>query len=108
MCSPLHLAGAFTGKAKWSATSSARCTSAPWTSLKRRSATRCSSTSRRRERNKKQGNHMSNVTALATKNQGFSLTPQSLDEAMKFADIIAKSDIVPPDYKGKPGNVLVA
>ena len=51
---------------------------------------------------------MSNVTALATKNQGFSLTPQSLDEAMKFADIIAKSDIVPPDYKGKPGNVLVA
>lgn len=51
---------------------------------------------------------MSNVTALATKNQGFSLTPQSLDEAMKFADIIAKSDIVPPDYKSKPGNVLVA
>lgn len=40
--------------------------------------------------------------------QAFSLTPQSLDEAMQYADVIAKSDIVPADYKGKPGNVLVA
>lgn len=39
---------------------------------------------------------------------GFSLTPTSLDEAMKYADIIAKSDVIPSDYKGKPGNVLVA
>lgn len=38
----------------------------------------------------------------------FSLTPRSLDEAMKYAEVIASSDIVPQDYKGKPGNVLIA
>lgn len=38
----------------------------------------------------------------------FSLTPQTLDEAMKFAELIAHSDLAPKDYKGKPGNVLVA
>lgn len=39
---------------------------------------------------------------------GFSLTPRSLAEAMEFAKIIASSDMVPKDYIGKPGNVLVA
>lgn len=39
---------------------------------------------------------------------GFSLAPQSLDEAMRFADILSKSSIVPKDYQGSPGNVLVA
>jgi hypothetical protein len=38
----------------------------------------------------------------------FSLTPSSLSEAMEFSNIIAESDLVPKDYKGKPGNVLVA
>lgn len=38
----------------------------------------------------------------------FSLTPRTLDEAMKYAELISKSDIVPPDYKGKAANVLVA
>lgn len=36
------------------------------------------------------------------------LNPQSLDEAMRMADLIAKSTIVPKDYQGNPGNVLVA
>src|SRR5699024_158793 len=40
--------------------------------------------------------------------QSFSLTPQSLDEAMRFADILSQSDIVPNDFKGNPGNILVA
>lgn len=40
--------------------------------------------------------------------KGFSLTPQSLDEAMRFADILAKSSIVPKDFNGNPGNILVA
>lgn len=39
---------------------------------------------------------------------GFSLTPTSLAEAMKMAEIMAGSDMVPKDYQGKPGNVLVA
>ena len=39
---------------------------------------------------------------------GFSLTPQSLDEAIRFAEILSKSDIVPKDFKGNSGNILVA
>lgn len=38
----------------------------------------------------------------------FSLSPRNLAEAMEFAKIIASSDMVPKDYVGKPGNVLVA
>ena len=39
---------------------------------------------------------------------GFSLTPKSLDEAMRFAEILSKSSIVPKDFSGNPGNILVA
>lgn len=46
--------------------------------------------------------------AMQTGGQAFSLTPKSLDEAMQYADVIAKSDIVPQEYKGNPGNVLIA
>lgn len=38
----------------------------------------------------------------------FSLVPQNLEQAMKLADMIANSDLAPKDYKGKPGNVLIA
>jgi hypothetical protein len=34
--------------------------------------------------------------------------PQSLTEAIKLAEMMAKSDLVPRDMKDKPGNVLVA
>ncbi|WP_407330591.1 hypothetical protein [Enterovibrio sp. 27052020O] len=47
------------------------------------------------------------MTQLAT-TSGFSLTPQSLEEAMRMAEIMAGSEMVPKDYQGKPGNVLVA
>ncbi len=50
---------------------------------------------------------MSNVATLPQK-QSFSLTPQTLDEAMQFAGMMSKSNIVPKDYQGNPGNVLVA
>lgn len=43
-----------------------------------------------------------------TKSESFALTPKSLDEAMQFADILAKSSVVPKDFQGNPGNVLVA
>ena len=45
---------------------------------------------------------------LVKYNEGFSLQPKSLDEAIRFAEIISKSDMVPRDFKGKPGNILVA
>jgi hypothetical protein len=48
-----------------------------------------------------------NPIAVIEKEQ-FSLTPRSLSEAMEFAKIMSDSDLVPKDYRGKPGNVLVA
>lgn len=50
----------------------------------------------------------SNVTPINRGGQAFSLTPQSLDEAMKYADLIANSKVIPKDYQGNPGDVLVA
>ena len=47
------------------------------------------------------------MTDLAIK-QTFSLAPQNLDEALKFADYLANSDIVPKDFQRKPANILVA
>lgn len=37
-----------------------------------------------------------------------SLLPRTLEEAMKFAKVLAASDIIPKDYVGKEANVLVA
>lgn len=46
------------------------------------------------------------TTALPVVGQSFA--PQNLDEAIRFAEILAKSSIVPKEYQGNPGNVLVA
>jgi len=43
-----------------------------------------------------------------TPSAGFSLVPQNLGQAMELAKIIADSDLAPKDYRGKPGNVLIA
>lgn len=39
---------------------------------------------------------------------GFEMRPQSLAEAMRFCEIMADSELVPKDFRGKPGNILVA
>ena len=39
---------------------------------------------------------------------GFEMKPRTMDEAMKFCEIMAKSDLVPTGYKDKPGNIMVA
>jgi hypothetical protein len=36
------------------------------------------------------------------------LTPRNFDEAWRMAEILADSDMVPKDYRGKPGNCLIA
>jgi hypothetical protein len=46
-------------------------------------------------------------TALATTRQ-FDLSPQTFDQALTFSNYLAESDMVPKDFKGKPGNCLVA
>ncbi|SFB74661.1 hypothetical protein SAMN05216344_102212 [Polaromonas sp. OV174] len=40
--------------------------------------------------------------------QAFDMSPKSLDEAMRFSELLANSTIVPKDFIGKPGNILVA
>lgn len=39
---------------------------------------------------------------------GFEMKPRTLDEAMKFCEIMANSELVPKDYINKPGNIMVA
>jgi hypothetical protein len=47
------------------------------------------------------------MNALTTRGNA-SLEPQTLPEAMKFAEMLAGSTMVPRDYQGKPANILVA
>lgn len=51
---------------------------------------------------------MQEVAIRETTQPAFSLTPRNLEEALKFAEIMSKSDLVPKDFKDKPGNILVA
>jgi hypothetical protein len=36
------------------------------------------------------------------------LAPRTMEEALRFCDLLAKSEIIPKDYQGKPGNIMVA
>jgi hypothetical protein len=48
-------------------------------------------------------------TALAiTERQQFDLSPRNFEQALTFSDYLADSDMVPKDFKGKPGNCLIA
>jgi hypothetical protein len=47
------------------------------------------------------------MSALA-KTGNFYLAPSSFSEAKQFAELIAQSDLAPKDYRGKPGNIIVA
>lgn len=40
--------------------------------------------------------------------QAFSLAPRSLEEAFRLADMLADSEMVPKDFRGKPGNCMIA
>lgn len=39
---------------------------------------------------------------------GFDLSPQNFEQALTFSNYLAESDMVPKDFKGKPGNCLIA
>lgn len=45
---------------------------------------------------------------LVVQKQQFSLAPRDLGEAMKFAEMMANSELVPKNFRGKPGDVLIA
>lgn len=48
------------------------------------------------------------VSAIALQRPTFSLAPQNLTEAMKFAEMMSASELVPKNFRGKPGDVLIA
>lgn len=48
------------------------------------------------------------VAQLQPAQATFSLAPTNFQEAKEFAKLIAESDLAPKDYRGKPGNVLIA
>lgn len=48
------------------------------------------------------------MNEIAVGGGSFDLSPKSLEEAMKLAELLSDSTIVPKDYQGRPGNVLVA
>jgi len=53
------------------------------------------------------------VNQLATQQQhaplpALDLAPRTMEEALRFCDLLAKSEIIPKDYQGKPGNIMVA
>jgi len=56
---------------------------------------------------------MENAVVLAPRageltRKGYSLAPTTFDEALRFAELVAKSGFCPREYKGKPGDILVA
>jgi hypothetical protein len=46
--------------------------------------------------------------AVAPRGMGFDLSPQTFEQAMKFSQMLADSELVPKDFRGKPGNCLIA
>jgi hypothetical protein len=49
------------------------------------------------------------TTALAVASrQQFDLSPQTFEQALTFSQYLADSDLVPKDFKGRPGNCLIA
>lgn len=47
-------------------------------------------------------------TAITKAGGGFSIAPQNMSELFRFAEMVAESDFAPKDYRGKPGNCLIA
>ena len=50
---------------------------------------------------------MSNIATLQNKTP-MGLTPSNIGEAIQLAELMSKSGIVPKDYQGNPGNIIVA
>lgn len=48
------------------------------------------------------------MSTAIQRQSGWLLQPQSFDELMRFAELISKSTLAPKDYRGNPGNCIVA
>lgn len=49
-----------------------------------------------------------NALAAVEPQQTFDLSPRTFEQALTFAGYLADSDLVPKDFKGRPGNCLIA
>lgn len=52
--------------------------------------------------------NMNDNTLPVVQKPSFSLAPRDLEEALRFAEILSKSTIIPKDFANNPGNILVA
>jgi len=48
------------------------------------------------------------IAELSPQQPTFSLAPRDIKEALAFAEMLSKSNMVPKDFVGNPGNILVA
>jgi len=48
------------------------------------------------------------MTNVIKGSETFSLTPRTLDEAMKYSEMLARSTLVPKNYQGKASDILIA
>lgn len=48
------------------------------------------------------------LATIERKPTAMGLTPQTIGEAIELANLMSKSGIVPKDYQGNPGNIIVA
>lgn len=48
------------------------------------------------------------TTEMVQKNNTLSLAPRNIEEALKFAEMLSKSNLVPKEFQGNAGNILVA
>lgn len=51
---------------------------------------------------------MNNIVLAQTSRGTYSLAPRTFDEALRFSELIAQTNMVPQAYRGKPADVLVA
>lgn len=51
---------------------------------------------------------MNQLATTPAARPAFSLTPTSIQEAMEFAQMLSKSNLVPKDYQGNPSNCIIA
>ncbi len=51
---------------------------------------------------------MSTTSVATIHQQGLSLSPRNIGEAIQFAEMLSKASLVPKDFANNPGNILVA
>ena len=51
---------------------------------------------------------MANEGSIVESSTVWSMEPRNLEEAMKYADLLSKSALVPKSYQGRPGDIIVA